>query len=416
MAGPRVTVLVDILEEHAEELQFLWSRRRRMLGSPRDTLRELLDLDERLEAHLQGLLVGGEQGLALLEPGLAGDDPVPAFCAGYALLRSRTQIAARRVLDVFLAAEAGRREGLREALFHGPVELILPQLRPLVRTAPLPTAVAVAEVLGFQNKLELKTEEMDRFLRHEHPALRRAGWRAARLTIPRSLDAYKRGLNDGDPAVRREARLAAAWGRQPWLLDHCRKAVSVARPDQGDVLLLLAVLGTPEDMPLFLPLGGALDYTPAWYRALGALGNPDGVELLLGGMQSEDPRLSLAAGAAFTRITGFDVASERRVTLPPEDGHEPDEFEKAFLDEVTLPDPELAGRYWAEVKDRYGQGTRWCRGFDLSREAPKEVLAQIDLESRWEACLRGKFEGAWTGRPADLEVFPQMRVERLSGH
>jgi hypothetical protein len=31
----------------------------------------------------------------------------------------------------------------------------------------------------------------------------------------------------------------------------------------------------------------------------------------------------------------------------------------------------------------------------------------LDMESRWQACLRGMFEGTWQGSLIDLEVFPQ---------
>ena len=151
----------------------------------------------------------------------------------------------------------------------------------------------------------------------------------------------------------------------------------------------------------------AADLGPARYRVAGAFGHPGVVDELLTGMQGPDPLTAAAAGAAFTKVTGFDVASNLRVTVPPADGHEPDEFEKEFLEEVRLPDADKARTHWQQVKGQYAKGTRWCRGLDLSRGPAKEALAQLDLESRWEACLRGKFEGTWTGSPASLEVFPQ---------
>src|SRR5262249_39359878 len=142
-------------------------------------------------------------------------------------------------------------------------------------------------------------------------------------------------------------------------------------------------------------------------QVLGTFGHPTIMELILAGIASADPRTAVAAGEAFTKITGVAIDSERRALLPPEDGHEPDEFEKEFLDEVTLPDPELAKTQWVKLKDRFLKGKRWCRGLDVTEKAGPEVLNQLDLESRWEACLRGKFEGTWTGLAQDLERFPQ---------
>ena len=83
------------------------------------------------------------------------------------------------------------------------------------------------------------------------------------------------------------------------------------------------------------------------------------------------------------------------------------EFEKEFLDEVTLPDPKLAEEHWQQAREELSQGTRWCRGHEVGSAVPDEVLVELDLESRWEACLRGKVRGTWHGTPLDLEAFGQ---------
>jgi hypothetical protein len=106
-------------------------------------------------------------------------------------------------------------------------------------------------------------------------------------------------------------------------------------------------------------------------------------------------------------MTGHDIDSKDRATLPPANGEQADEFEEEFLDEVTLPDPKLARAHWDKVKPRFTQATKLCRGFDFSRGASPETVAQVDMESRWELFLRSKFSRAWTGSPADLERFPQ---------
>ena len=59
--APKLNVIPDILEEHYEELQFLWGVRRKMLRSGMQYLRDLLQFEERIEAHLQGLLLAGSQ-------------------------------------------------------------------------------------------------------------------------------------------------------------------------------------------------------------------------------------------------------------------------------------------------------------------------------------------------------------------
>src|SRR5687767_7765062 len=125
------STLVDILEEHLEELQFLWPQRRAALRSPRWTARELGELDSRIEAHVQGLLIGGEATRAMLEPALGDDDT--AFAAAYVLLRFGQPDLHTLVLDTFLKKPCA---GLVEAFCHAPLEPILPHLRSMMGAPP----------------------------------------------------------------------------------------------------------------------------------------------------------------------------------------------------------------------------------------------------------------------------------------
>jgi hypothetical protein len=46
------TILLDILEEHLEEADFLWSHRQAALTDRGSTLHRLPEIEERLLAHL----------------------------------------------------------------------------------------------------------------------------------------------------------------------------------------------------------------------------------------------------------------------------------------------------------------------------------------------------------------------------
>jgi uncharacterized protein (TIGR02270 family) len=394
---PLPLLSLELLQLHWDELEYLWGRRQSVLRSPVDTPGRLADLDERIEAHVQGLLVGGDAVTPLVESGLCADEPLPALAAALTLLRSTKEAP---VLEVFRQAEAGRLDGIRQALCHAPVAPAAP-LRSLLASPSAAVAVAAAEVLAFHQAPECKHWTADRLLNHEDPAIRRAAWRVVSLGAPCSPDSYRAGLRDEDVSVRREALEAAAWGGHRDLIGHCQEATD------GEALLLLAILGKAEQVSRILDVGRAAGLGALWFRILGAFGHPAVVEVLLNGIESKDSRTALGAGAAFTKITGVDIASDRRVLLPPEDGHEPDEFEKEFLDEVFLPSPELARAHWQKVEPQFRKGTRWCRGLDLSEGGSRELWNRLDLESRWEAHLRARFERRWPGSPADLERFPQ---------
>lgn len=213
---------------------------------------------------------------------------------------------------------------------------------------------------------------------------------------------FRAALRDEDPLVRREALQAAAWTRQSWLLSYCRLASERPSEKSFDVHLLLAILGAPDDLELILRIGKDVGIGPGRLKILGAYGHPEIVTEILAAVHSDEAAIAFAAGQAFTKITGADIESEDRATLPPADGSEPDEFEAEFLDDVILPDPALAERHWSAVKESFAHGSRYCRGFDVSGEVSSDLLQSLDLESRWEACLRGKYRGNWQGNPSDL--------------
>jgi hypothetical protein len=77
MAAAKIAFIPDILEEHYEELQFLWGVRQKMLRSPTQYLRDLLQFEERIEAHLQGLLLAADNLNTIVGGGLASEDQVP---------------------------------------------------------------------------------------------------------------------------------------------------------------------------------------------------------------------------------------------------------------------------------------------------------------------------------------------------
>src|SRR4051812_3148663 len=97
--------IADILVEHYEELDFLWSQRRAALRSPLYTWRELHMLEERIEAHVQGLLVVGDNLPGFLQEKLDGAEADAVFAAAYPLLRLRIPAADQLAAQAFTKAE-----------------------------------------------------------------------------------------------------------------------------------------------------------------------------------------------------------------------------------------------------------------------------------------------------------------------
>jgi hypothetical protein len=186
-------------------------------------------------------------------------------------------------------------------------------------------------------------------------------------------------MEDEDPAVRREALLAAVWTRQPWVLEHCRKLSAQPSLEHWDSILFLAILGKPQDLPRVLAVGRAVELGRRRFEVLAAYGHPAVVDVLLEAITSDDAQSASAAATAYQKISGAD-----------------------------LPDPEQARSHWNQLKPTVSQWTRCCRGFDLSKGASEEILAQLDMQSRWEAVCRQQFEGSCSRSLIELEALASL--------
>jgi pSer/pThr/pTyr-binding forkhead associated (FHA) protein len=215
---------------------------------------------------------------------------------------------------------------------------------------------------------------------------------------------FRTAMEDEDPAVRRDALLAAVWTRQPWVLEHCRKLGARPSPEHWDAMLFLAVLGKPQDLRTILAIGQSAELGPRRFQVPGAYGHPAVVEMLLAAMGSDDPAAAVAAAEAFKKITGADVDSDRRAAVPADDGSQPDAAQPESRIEAVLPDAKRARAHWDRVKATVSQWTRACRGLDLSTRASEETLSQLDMQSRWEAVCREQFEGTRVRSLVELEA------------
>jgi hypothetical protein len=169
-------VTLGTLSKHLEDLRDLWRQRRRLERSPEHVASDILDLDDRIEAHLDALRIAGEDLAPLMEAGLASEDPAGAFVAAYVLLDLGREDVARRVVGVFREAEGGRLAGLRDAFSHGVITPVLQELREAFVSPPSRVAIAAGEVLAVHQQLDSHTGRLTELLTDEDAEVRRAAW------------------------------------------------------------------------------------------------------------------------------------------------------------------------------------------------------------------------------------------------
>ncbi|WP_372894668.1 FHA domain-containing protein [Stieleria sp.] len=213
---------------------------------------------------------------------------------------------------------------------------------------------------------------------------------------------FQVGVRDEVPQVRRAAIHAAAWSREPWLLDFCRGCATTPSPDQWDALEMLSVLGLPSDLELIRGLGRHAELGPNRFELLASFAHPAIVPDLIQVINGDQLEDAVAAALAFSRILGVDIESGQRATVTTNESGDGDD--EAFDEqEVMVPDAAKAERHWADRAESFASGNRFHQGIETSGPPTPELLQQLDMRSRWEMCLRGKYEGKWNGGPFELE-------------
>ena len=402
MAIPRARHIADLLQVHVEDLAFLWGQRRDALGSRRHTLREYGELNERIEAHLQGLLVAAPNELsALLQPRLAGTDRDEVFAAAYALLRSTDATATRAVVIEFSRAAGPALAGLRDALSLAPHALFAPEIQSALDQAKPLTAASAAVVLANQRLLDGQSSRLAQLLVDPDPVVCELAWRAAMLADAKAPQhAPKRPFNDAlaHPAatVRHAGWAAAAWTAQDRAMPLLRQFAA-----SGDAVALhwLAVLGSEEDVEVLHEAALAIDDPVARCTLVARFGHPSALNAMLRWMTDADMALAVAAGDAFTRVTGVEVRGERRALPLPDDA---DAFTREMAPDVWLPDVPKARALMERHGADWAAGTRWCKGLRVDGEVARELLLQLDLEARWEVAARAAMQGRSVSAPAPV--------------
>ena len=384
-------IIEDIVSQHAEEAAFLWLLRDGAVRAPHYNLKDLADLEERVEAHLDGLRVAGEEAWPFCEEGLQRQEVGEVFAGGFFALDQGRKDWLAPVVDVVLEAPETWR-GLVSALgwvdrqkLQGQVVEWLTADEPLLRKFGL-GACAVQRV-DCGAYLARALEDPDAGVREV--ALRSVGQiRRRELLKP---------LGDHLQDDHEDCRFRAAWSAtllgEPRGLEALRQFVEASAVHSGAAMeLALRAMDKGSAMQWVRDLIRDPAMTRMVVQATGIIGDPVSVPWLMEKMKV--PELARVAGEAFSLITGIDLAYddlegewpegfEAGPTESPEDedvAMDPDE-------DLPWPAPELIARWWATHEARFPKGQRLLCGKPISPETCMNVLRNGYQRQRRAAAL-----------------------------
>ena len=97
--GAAVTIAA-VVGQHAEEAAFQWLLRDSAVSAPHYDLADLAKLDGRVEAHIDGLRIAGDEGWNLCAEALERQEAGEVFAAGVLALKSKDQSRLEKVFAV----------------------------------------------------------------------------------------------------------------------------------------------------------------------------------------------------------------------------------------------------------------------------------------------------------------------------
>ena len=403
----------EVVEEHLDDAEFLWSQWERALASPAYTLAEVAEREEeRLLANVDGLVTalvtaGEAVRERLLLPALEADAGSRRVAAAFALLASGDAAAAEPVLRLLREGDAPLRASAERALGLAGYEVgasprplgaawIEDALRAVLHDAAPSAQAAALSALAFRRASPGAT--LTGLRGGDDPELLAAAFRSAagwRDKVPPGL--VVEGLVASEHAVRDEAITAGLTLGLPEAWAACQKLVRRGHADTlaGDTpapLLFAATLGDARDVE---PLANATDAPGLRRAAVWALGYGGRVSAaetclrLLG-----DPDVGKLAGEAFAAITGLPLEGRflgegggprrRRRSRLPFATEKLDAGPGARLRRMRCrcSDPVAVEAWWGERRSRFERGKRYLGGAPWGRESVLAALARGPMRRR----------------------------------
>lgn len=378
--------ITNMLDQHTEEAAFLALLRDYAVRAPHYDLKHLATLDQRVEAHLDGLRIAGLPGLEALLQSLAPNARGEVFAATVLTFETSNTAAMARLAE-HLRSDADAERFMAAALGW----LEWPQVEPWI----------------------------DRLLTSPEPLFRRIGLAACGMHRRDPGPALLAGLSHADPGVLARAARTAGELRRRDLLAAIR--AHRLHPDTATRFWsnwATAQIGDEEALePLrqFAETPGELQYRAllvlltwqprdtsiAWVRqlmqqpaqrrmviqAVGLLGDPLSVPWLL--QQMHEVPNARVAGEAFSLVSGADLALldlELRDTPDYDAGPNDDPADANVAmdadENLPWPDPALIEAWWQREKGAYQNGQGYFLGQPTSEQGYRLALAKGQQRQR----------------------------------
>jgi len=369
-----LSVIPHIIDQHAEEAAFLWQLRNNAINAPHYDLKDLVKLDNRVAAHLDGLAISGNYGLGICKAAMENPDSNEVFVLAVRSIEERND----QWLDHLFAlasAEPSLCGGLLAAFswvsapnLQGIVAKLLASQDALKQLAGIDACVMHRVNPGQSLELLLNQQTDSRLAARALRAAAELG-RVDLLTI------CERHLDHQEEAC----RFRAAWSAT--LLGNRKNAINLLytfsqtnNPYQEEsLILLLKILSVSDGHALLRNLAQDGTTLRLVIQGAGIVGDPFYVPWLI--KQMDNPDVSRLAGESFSFITGLDLAyldlekdAPEAIIFGPSDNPEDNNVAMDSDEDLPWPDATKIQDWWNANHHNYINGQRYFMAAPVSYE------------------------------------------------
>lgn len=411
-------IIENIIDQHAEDAAFLWLQRDAAIRAPHYSLKNLAQLDDRVEAHLDGLRIAGDCGWEICEKALELEEPGEVFAAAVLAFEQCDWEKINGVLSAGCKSPKAFR-GLVSATGWQHDEC-LSEILPYLLNANSPDyrrlgiAGSAINRKDPGNALNDALEDADLFLKAR--SLRAVGELKRRDLLP---ILRKQFHSEDEPC-----RFWSAWSA---LLLGDKTAIDPVKifvtPDsifrELALHIVLRVMDLASSQNLLKELTKNKELLRLILTGTGVTGDPVYIPTLI--KQMENPEIARVSGEAFSMITGVDLANEDMEGERPEGFEvgptEEPEDENVEMDpdeDLPWPNPVLIQKWWDEHKNDFQTGRRYLAGKPVSQEQCRYVLKTGMQRQRIAAAM--ELALIETDTPLFPTSAPGIRQQRLFNH
>lgn len=367
----------DIYEDHADDGAFLWGLRRAAVSDPDYELDELITLDERVEAHVDGLRLAGDEGLLAAEEAVDEEKPGSGFVAMTVALERGAMRSVARLIDL-VGVKPSLARGVASAMGWAPWSSVQPVLRGLV----FPKLSPVLHHLGIAGHAINRVDPgpvLEEALGSDDTRLRARALRAVGECRRSDLvDAAAAQIDSTDATCRfAAASTTALWNRPAAVAALWEIAEDPAK--RGDEAVAMAVRCVAID-EANERLARLCD-TDAAVALAGAasLGDPKNLAWVLDLL--DDSAHARLAAHVFCTVTALHLVNDKLDApmpegIPAHPRDDPFDPDVAVDPHDSLPWPNVAGvrAWWHAHRTRFSVGERYIAGQPLTEPWLERLL------------------------------------------